>query len=91
LDLIRIEKFTTFSRNLRGGPRKKRDAIARAFVAKAEYTCRQPGLYWTDWHVIKVTAHLWLGTEGQNTKRITFSRAFAEFADSQLPSYVHQT
>jgi len=37
LDLIRIEKFTAFSRNLRGQPKKKRDVIARAFVAKAEY------------------------------------------------------
>ena len=37
LDLIRIENFTVFSRNLRGRPKKKRDAIARAFVAKAEY------------------------------------------------------
>jgi hypothetical protein len=36
LDLIRIEKFTTFSRSLRGRPQKKRDAITRAFVAKAE-------------------------------------------------------
>jgi hypothetical protein len=53
LDLIRIEKFTTFSRNLRGRPKKKRDAIARAFVAKAEYNSRQLGLYWTAWHVIK--------------------------------------
>ena len=32
LDLSRIENFTVFSRNLHGRPKKKRDAIARAFV-----------------------------------------------------------
>ena len=37
LELIRIEKFATYSRSLYGRPRKERAAIARAFVAKAIY------------------------------------------------------
>jgi hypothetical protein len=37
LDLVRIERFTTLSRSLRGRPPKERAAIARAFVAKAVY------------------------------------------------------
>src|SRR5665647_3874996 len=37
LELIRIEKFATYSRSLYGRPPKERAAIARAFVAKAIY------------------------------------------------------
>ena len=37
LELIRIERFTAYSRSLRGRPPKERAAIARAFVAKAVY------------------------------------------------------
>jgi len=43
LDLIRIERFTTFSRSLHGRPPKERAAIARAFVAKAAYYADNEG------------------------------------------------
>ena len=92
LDLIRIEKFTTFSRNLRGRPKKKRDAIARAFVAKAEYNMPTTRALLDRLACDKKLRRI-CGWEqkGRIPSESTFSRAFAEFADSQLPSYVHQT
>ena len=50
LDLIRIENFTVFSRNLHGRPKKNRDAIARAFVAKAEYNMPTTRNLAEKWH-----------------------------------------
>ena len=92
LDLIRIEKFTTFSRNLRGRPKKKRDAIARAFVAKAEYNMPTTRALLDRLACDKKLRRI-CGWEqkGRIPSESTFSRAFAEFAESQLPSYVHQT
>ena len=92
LDLIRIEKFMTFSRNLRGRPKKKRDAIARAFVAKAEYNMPTTRALLDRLACDKKLRRI-CGWEqkGRIPSESTFSRAFAEFADSQLPSYVHQT
>src|SRR4030042_4281604 len=37
LDLVRVERFTVFSRSLRGRPQKERAAIARALLAKSVY------------------------------------------------------
>jgi hypothetical protein len=92
LDLIRIEKFTTFSRNLRGRPKKKRDVIARAFVAKAEYNMPTTRALLDRLACDKKLRRI-CGWEqkGRIPSESTFSRAFAEFAESQLPSYVHQT
>ena len=54
LELIRIERFTAFSRSLRGRPPKERAAVARAFVVKAEYNiCRQRVRYWTVWRLTR--------------------------------------
>jgi hypothetical protein len=92
LDLIRIEKFMTFSRNLRGRPKKKRDAIARAFIAKAEYNMPTTRTLLDRLACDKKLRRI-CGWEqkGRIPSESTFSRAFAEFAESQLPSYVHQT
>ena len=92
LELIRIEKFTTFSRSLRGRPKKKRDAIARAFVAKAEYNMPTTRALLDRLACDKKLRRI-CGWEqkGRIPSESTFSRAFAEFAESQLPSYVHQT
>jgi hypothetical protein len=92
LDLIRIENFTVFSRNLHGRPKKKRDAIARAFVAKAEYNMPTTRALLDRLACDKKLRRI-CGWEqkGGIPSESTFSRAFAEFAESQLPSYVHQT
>jgi transposase len=91
LELIRIERFTAFSRSLRGRPPKERAAVARAFVAKAVYnmpttralldrlTCDKKLRRICGWE-----------QKGDIPSESTFSRAFAEFSESQLPACVHQ-
>jgi len=91
LELIRIERFTAFSRSLRGRPPKERAAVARAFVAKAVFnmpttralldrlTCDKKLRRICGWE-----------QKGDIPSESTFSRAFAEFSESQLPACVHQ-
>ena len=91
LELIRIERFTAFSRSLYGRPPKERAAIARAFVAKAVYnmpTTRDL----LDRLACEKKLRRICGWEqkGGIPSESTFSRAFAEFSESQLPACVHQ-
>ena len=91
LSLIPLARFVPVSRGWMGRPQKDRLAIARAFVAKAVYDFPD-------------TRHL-LDRLGQDPQlrsicgwqyarqiphESTFSRAFAEFAQMQLPQFVHQ-
>jgi hypothetical protein len=91
LEMVKIEKFTVPMRGLYGRPPKERAAIARAFVAKAAY------------NLPTTTALLDRLAADKKIRRIcgwekkseiphesTFSRAFAEFAQSQLPARVHE-
>lgn len=90
LEFIRIEQFIPDSFGCEGRPQKTRSAIARSFVAKTVYN-------------ISTTAALWERLQSdKNLRRIcgwenkrhvpseaTFSRAFAEFAVTELPQKVH--
>jgi len=91
LELIRIERFTACSRSLYGRPPKERAAIARAFVAKAVYnmpaTRALLDRLTSDKKMRRICG--W-ETHGDIPSESTFSRAFAEFAKSQLPVYVHE-
>jgi hypothetical protein len=91
LDLIRIERFTTFSRSLHGRPPKERAAIARAFVAKAAYNMPTTRALLDRLACDKKLRRI-CGWEqkGEIPSESTFSRAFAEFSESQLPACVHQ-
>jgi hypothetical protein len=91
LELIRIEKYTTYSRSLYGRPPKERAAIARAFVAKAVYNMPTTRAL-LDRLVSDKKMRRICGWEnkGDIPSESTFSRAFAEFADSQLPTCVHE-
>jgi len=91
LELIRIERFTAFSRSLRGRPPKERAAIARAFVAKAVYNMPTTRALLDRLACDKKLRRI-CGWErkGGIPSESTFSRAFAEFSESQLPSCVHQ-
>jgi len=91
LDLIRIERFTTVSRSLRGRPRKERAAIARAFVAKAAYNMPTTRALLDRLACDKKLRRI-CGWEqkGEIPSESTFSRAFAEFSESQLPACVHR-
>ena len=91
LELARIERFTSFSRSLRGRPPKERAAIARAFVAKAVYNMPTTRALLDRLGCDKKLRRI-CGWEqkGGVPSEATFSRAFAEFSMSQLPACVHQ-
>ena len=91
LELIRIERFTVCSRSLRGRPPKERAAIARAFVAKSVYNMPTTRALLDRLASDKKLRRI-CGWEqkGEIPSESTFSRAFAEFSESQLPACVHQ-
>lgn len=91
LELIRIERFTAFSRSLHGRPPKERAAIARAFVAKAVYNMPTTRALLDRLACDKKLRRI-CGWEqrGDIPSESTFSRAFADFSESQLPAHVHQ-
>jgi hypothetical protein len=91
LELVRIEEFLPCYDGCEGRPRKTRSAIARSFVAKMVYN-------------IDTTTFLLDRLESdKNIRRIcgwecvaeipseaTFSRAFADFAETELPQRAHK-
>lgn len=91
LDLVRLERFTVFSRSLRGRPQKERAAVARAFVAKSVYNMSTTRALLDRLACDKKLRRI-CGWEQKREvpSESTFSRAFAEFSESQLPALVHQ-
>ena len=91
LDMIRIERFTAFSRSLRGRPPKERAAVARAFVAKAVYNMPTTRALLDRLASDKKLRRIcgW-ENKGEVPSESTFSRAFAEFSETQLPACVHE-
>ncbi len=91
MELIRIERFTAFSRSLHGRPPKERAAIARAFVAKAVYNIQTTRAL-LDRPACDKKLRRICGWEqkGDIPSESTFSRAFPEFSEGQLPACVHQ-
>jgi hypothetical protein len=91
LDMARMEAFVTGWSGLPGRPPADRQALARAFVAKAVL-----GLPHTNQLIDRLNADKTLRrlcgweTRGQIPSESTFSRAFAEFAASALPARVHE-
>lgn len=89
LEILRIEKF--IPRSWFGRPLKSRTAIARAFVAKSVYNIVTTRLLIDRLHA-DINFRRICGFE--NTRHIpseaTFSRAFDDFAKTQLPQHVHQ-
>jgi hypothetical protein len=91
LEMIPLARFVPSGRGWIGRPSKDRYAIACAFVAKAVYgltTTRQllrrllqdePLRRICGWHTARQVPH-----------EATFSRAFAEFAQMELPQFVHE-
>ncbi len=91
LEVVRIEQFIPDYRWYEGRPRKTRAAIARSFVAKMVYNMDSTRALWERLHSDKNLRRLC----GWDTKRgipseATFSRAFAEFAETGLPQRVHE-
>jgi len=91
LGLLRIEAFLPSWRGLVGRPPAERAALARAFVAKAVFNFPTTGLLITMLSADKTLRHLcgWQRAS-EVPSESTFSRAFAEFADSALASRLHE-
>jgi len=90
LELIRIEDFIPSRWWRRGRPPKDRVAMAKASVAKMVYNCADTRVL-IDRLKSTPTLRRICGWEraGSVPSESTFSRAFAEFAASELPSKVH--
>lgn len=92
LEMIPLARFVPSSRGWIGRPSKDRQAVASAFVAKAVY-----GFTTTSQLLERLQQDAQLrricGWEAawQVPHESTFSRAFAEFAQMELPQFVHQT
>lgn len=91
LEIIRIEEQIPSHFRLPGRPISDRAAIARAFVAKAVYDMPTTRIL-LDRLGCDIVVRRICGWEKNNDipSESTFSRAFAEFADSQLAQKVHE-
>jgi len=91
LDVARIEAFVQMWPGLPGRPPADRHALARAFVAKAVFNLPTTLALIERLGADAVLRRL-CGWESRRElpSESTFSRAFAEFAESSLPARVHE-
>lgn len=91
LELARVEDFLHHWRGVVGRPLEDRAALARSFVAKATFNIPMTTMLIERLLVDKTLRRL-CGWErlGEVPSESTFSRAFAEFAESALPSRLHE-
>ena len=91
LEMADIEGFVRTWSGLPGRPPSDRHALARAFTAKAVLGLAETGMLIERLAVDKTLRRLcgW-HHHGQVPSESTFSRAFAEFAESGLPTRVHE-
>jgi hypothetical protein len=91
LELVRVEQFIPDFFGCEGRPRKTRAAIARSFVAKMVYNMDSTSALWerlgSDKNLRRICG--W-ENKRQIPSEATFSRAFAEFAQSTFPQRVHE-
>jgi hypothetical protein len=92
LEFVRVEQYVPNYRGYEGRPQKSRCAIARSFVAKIVYNMDTTRSLWERLHADKNLMRI-CGWENKSDipSEATFSRAFAEFAISELPQEVHKT
>jgi Transposase DDE domain/Transposase domain (DUF772) len=91
VDMTRLEAFVPHWHGLPGRPLAERAALARAFVAKAVLNLPTTRMLIERIEADKTLRRLcgW-SRPSEVPSESTFSRAFAEFADSELPSRVHE-
>jgi hypothetical protein len=91
LEMARLEAFVRHCHGAVGRPPAERAALARAFVAKAVFNLATTAMLIEYVKTDKILRRL-CGWEQANEipSEATFSRAFAEFAASALPSKVHE-
>ena len=89
--MIRIEEFIPVTQyGLQGRPQKSRECLARAFVAKNVYNMPTTRILIERLQADRSFRYI-CGWENRIDipNESTFSRAFAEFAESKLPERVH--
>lgn len=91
LEVVRVEQFIPDYRGYEGRPPKTRSAIARSFVAKMVYNMTTTRALWERLHSDKNLRRI-CGWENarQVPSEATFSRAMADFSETQLPQRVHE-
>jgi len=91
LDMVQIEALVRHWSGLRGRPQAERAALARAFMAKAAFNLATTRMLIDRLRADPVLRRLcgW-SRLGQVPHEATFSRAFAEFAHSELPQKAHE-
>ena len=91
LEMLRLEAFLRHWFGVVGRPLLDRAALARSFVAKAVYQIKTTKMLIDRLGSDKSLRRI-CGWErkGQIPSESTFSRAFSEFAESELPSRVHK-
>ncbi len=91
VELVRVEEWLPYSRGWRGRPLKDRAALARAFLAKAVLDVPTTRALVERLRTEPTLRRLcgWEAAGGVPSEA-TFSRAFAEFAASDLPGRLHE-
>ena len=91
LELVRVEEWLPYSKGWRGRPLEDRAALARAFLAKAVLDMATTRAL-VERLRNEATLRRLCGWEkaGSVPSEATFSRAFAEFAESDLPGRLHE-
>ncbi len=91
LELVRPEAFIGHAHGAVGRPKKDRAALARSFLAKAVFNICETEALVERLKLDKTLRRLcgW-SRAGAVPSESTFSRAFAEFAASQLPARLHE-
>ena len=91
LELVRVEEWLPYSGGWRGRPLKDRGALARAFLAKAVLDVPTTRALVERLRTEPTLRRLcgWEAAGGVPSEA-TFSRAFAEFAASDLPGRLHE-
>ena len=90
LEMVRVEAFVQMHDGVVGRPLEDRHALARAFIAKAVHKLPTTRMLMERLHVDATLRRL-CGWEriGELPSEATFSRAYAEFSASDLPTRVH--
>ena len=91
LGFVQVEQFLTCLRGLPGRPQEDRTALARAFIAKAVFAITTTRALIERLAIDPSLRRLcgW-SRAGEVPGEATFSRAFSTFADSALPSRLHE-
>ena len=91
LEWVRVETLLPYPQRRRGCPHSDRQALARAFIAKAVFDLTTTRMLLDRLRHDSTLRQLCGWSNVQHIpSEATFSRAFAEFADSALPSRLHE-